>query len=147
MWYHFRIVNGEHTDGSGPLGLVQDGSVCFRTGLCLRGECVNVSIINPHSCPIDENGNVCSGNGVSIFSSYFYSKYVFISIISMSFCIIRSKLCRQQYSMHFSRNIKYLVSNHMPHKNYLLSVSPFPKILFMERQVSELVTRCSLKMS
>jgi hypothetical protein len=52
------------TDGSGPLGMVQDGSVCSNGGLCLQGICVNMSVINNFTCPVDENGQVCSGNGV-----------------------------------------------------------------------------------
>jgi hypothetical protein len=51
-------------DGTGLLGMVQDGSICTNGGLCLQGVCVDMSVINNITCPVDGNGLVCSGNGV-----------------------------------------------------------------------------------
>ncbi len=49
-------------------GLVDDGTRCGVDRICRDQECRNLSTLNSPSCPVGNNGLVCSGNtsGVSI---------------------------------------------------------------------------------
>ncbi len=49
-------------------GLVDDGTRCGTNSICINQECRSLSTLNITTCPIGDNGLVCSGNtsGVSV---------------------------------------------------------------------------------
>ncbi|XP_062522623.1 zinc metalloproteinase-disintegrin-like batroxstatin-1 [Corticium candelabrum] len=51
-------------DSVTDLGIVRDGSQCGSSKLCQAHRCIDFSSLNVPSCPTDQSGNICSGNGV-----------------------------------------------------------------------------------
>jgi disintegrin and metalloproteinase domain-containing protein 12 len=47
-------------------GLIRDGTKCGDFMICLNSECVNASVVKGPPCPVGSNGEVCSGQGVSV---------------------------------------------------------------------------------
>ena len=47
-----------------PAGMVTDGSPCDSNMLCYQHSCVPRDSVLTVSCPLGDNGKLCSGNGV-----------------------------------------------------------------------------------
>ncbi|KAL7991483.1 hypothetical protein Chor_015739 [Crotalus horridus] len=52
-------------DDETDLGYVEDGTPCGPNMMCMDRRCLSIQSLNISSCPMDANGKVCSGHGVS----------------------------------------------------------------------------------
>jgi disintegrin and metalloproteinase domain-containing protein 12 len=56
------VTTDAGTDEISP-GLIRDGTKCGEEMVCFRTKCVSVGSFDIPSCPVDNSGEVCSGNG------------------------------------------------------------------------------------
>ncbi|XP_062522366.1 zinc metalloproteinase-disintegrin-like lachestatin-2 isoform X1 [Corticium candelabrum] len=59
-----KSISVDASDTINYIGYVNDGTQCGTNKLCQAHRCIDFSSLNVPSCPTDQSGNICSGNGV-----------------------------------------------------------------------------------
>ncbi|KAK2146467.1 hypothetical protein LSH36_606g04114 [Paralvinella palmiformis] len=63
--YECKIISSHNIEHFPYYGLVQDGTKCDNSSICLGGHCVSLATLTVGVCLLGDNGLICSGHGVS----------------------------------------------------------------------------------